>query len=290
MPSSHRILHRSTLNLPQTPTVILPLTRKEPPTSPTSSRSVPRTAPDQSYRAHPPSIAIPGTVPGTPHFTNPILLRTPPSARHVVSGPYPPPSPFPAPCPDSASPSQDQHVARPLLPSLPSSVRYMPPGGLSLRGYCVYPRQRRASPRTPPPRSTRLHIIAGAKHGPNTDKASLGSSVPCGGASSPVRRLPPPPCDRPRPCLRPGSGKAPSHCWSAGRRVRRTCLRSPRHSPTWTTGDSRRASWLEPSCWYPTRLVVAPVCWQELNVGHRVPCLHEELHAKSETSCRSCHR
>lgn len=119
MPSSHRIPHRSTLNLPQTPTVILPLTRKEPPTSPTSSRSVPRAAPDPSYRAHPPSIAIPGTVSGTPHFTNPILLRTPPSARHVVSGPYPPPSPFPAPCPDSASPSQDQHVARPLLPSLP---------------------------------------------------------------------------------------------------------------------------------------------------------------------------
>lgn len=243
MPSSHRIPHRSTLNLPQTPTVILPLTRKEPPASPTSSRSVPRAAPDTSYRAHTP------------------LHR---HSRRRARTRHPPPR---------INMSRDRCCRR-----SPSSVRYMPPGGLSLRGHCVYPRQRRASPRTPPPRSTRLHIIADAKHGPNTDKASLGPSVPCGGASSPVRRLPPP-CDRPRPCLRPGSGKAPSHCWSAGRRVRRTCLRSPRHSPTWTTGDSRRASWLEPSCWHPTRLVVAPVCWQELNVGHRVPCLHEELHA-----------
>lgn len=64
MPSSHRIPHRSTLNLPQTPTVILPLTRKEPPTSPTPSCSVPHPAPDTSYRAHTPSIAIPGAVPG----------------------------------------------------------------------------------------------------------------------------------------------------------------------------------------------------------------------------------
>lgn len=207
MPSSHRIPHRSTLNLPQTPTVILPLTQKEPPTSPTSSRSVPRAAPDPSYRAHTPLHR---------HSRRRARTRHPPLRINM---------------------SSDRCCRR-----SPSSVRYMPPDGLSLRGYCVYPRQRRASPRTPPPRSTRLHIIADAKHGPNTDKASLGPSVPCGGASSPVRRLPPP-CDRPRPCLRPGSGKAPSHCWSAGRRVRRTCLRSPRHSPTWTTGDSRRASW-----------------------------------------------
>lgn len=85
MPSSHRIPHRSTLNLPQTSTVILPLTRKEPP-------------------LHQPHLA-------------PYPAQRP--TRRI--GPIPPPSPFPAPCPEpptSPTPDSDGHLPahHPLAP------------------------------------------------------------------------------------------------------------------------------------------------------------------------------
>lgn len=74
MPSHHPIPHRSTLNLPQTPSVILPLTRNPP-----------------LYQ---------------PHLA-PYPVQRP--ARRL--GPIPPPSPFPAPCPDSASPPMSRTAA-----------------------------------------------------------------------------------------------------------------------------------------------------------------------------------
>lgn len=204
MPSHHPIPHRSTLNLPQTPSVVLPLTRNPP-----------------LYQ---------------PHLV-PYPVQRP--ARRL--GPIPPPSPFPAPCPDSASPPMSRtaaivaHLFSPLRARRPQLERvlrfpqtatgvsphttpssgaiFSSEGGGAMETRGAIPLDG-SEVRTLAkidqghywsiPHSSRLHIFVDAKFGSNTDKASLGR-VESG------RRLDAPPFSTFPPRRRPGQQPTQVH-------------------------------------------------------------------------------